>query len=152
MGRTCSTHFFNLCSLVYALLYPIVIGHLPVLLCGFDIHIAYWNYENGNSFIHKTTIFNTWWWPYWSKYVVCHGTAGRITSSKKSNDLIGNWTGVLPSSSIVPQPTTVQLAGNSVVSETILGNTSGTREVYIKLRFSPLESKGNTLRGILDLE
>jgi hypothetical protein len=36
-----------------------------------------------------------------------HSMAGRIRSTEKSNDLIGNWTHDLPACSTVPQPTTL---------------------------------------------
>jgi hypothetical protein len=39
-----------------------------------------------------------------------HSAAGRITSTEKSNDLIGNRTRDLAVCSIVPQPTTLQLS------------------------------------------
>jgi hypothetical protein len=37
-----------------------------------------------------------------------HSTAGRVRSTEKSNDLIGNRTRDIPTCGIVPQPTTLQ--------------------------------------------
>jgi hypothetical protein len=48
-----------------------------------------------------------------------HSAAGRIRSTEKSNDLIGNRTRDLPACSIVPQPTTLPRANSKIVPRII---------------------------------